>query len=108
MQYACCRQPVSRCPQAHGFIQENLLFPHLCLDASAAFGWTQGEPPRFDWAHFLLRKDVEIARLESIYERNLQSAGVETLADRCQASIVLLESVLAQPAATVGRFMGPE
>jgi glycine/D-amino acid oxidase-like deaminating enzyme len=43
--------------------------------ASQAFGWTQGEPPRFDWAHFLLRKDAEIARLESIYERNLQSAG---------------------------------
>jgi hypothetical protein len=34
--------------------------------------------------------------------------GELTLADRCQASIVLLESVLAQPAATVGRFMGPE
>lgn len=49
--------------------------------ASQAFGWAQGEPPRFDWAHFLLRKDAEIARLESIYERNLQSAGVETLAD---------------------------
>lgn len=34
--------------------------------------------------------------------------GDLTLADRCQASIVLLESVLAQPADTVGRFMGPE
>ncbi len=34
--------------------------------------------------------------------------GELTVADRCQASIVLLESVLAQPAATVGRFMGPE
>ncbi len=34
--------------------------------------------------------------------------GDLTLADRCQASIVLLESVLAQPSATVGRFMGPE
>lgn len=34
--------------------------------------------------------------------------GDLTIADRCQASILLLESVLAQPDATVGRFMGPE
>lgn len=34
--------------------------------------------------------------------------GDLTLADRCQASILLLESVLAQPPATVGRFMGPD
>ena len=34
--------------------------------------------------------------------------GELTLSDRCQAIIVLLESVLAQPEATVGRFMGPE
>lgn len=34
--------------------------------------------------------------------------GDLTLADRCQASIVLLESVLAQPADTIGRFMGPD
>ncbi len=34
--------------------------------------------------------------------------GDLTLADRCQASILLLESVLAQPADTVGRFMGPD
>jgi hypothetical protein len=34
--------------------------------------------------------------------------GDLTLADRCQASILLLESVLAQPSATIGRFMGPD
>ena len=34
--------------------------------------------------------------------------GDLTLADRCQASILLLEAVLAQPPATIGRFMGPE
>jgi len=34
--------------------------------------------------------------------------GDLTVADRCQASILLLESVLAQPAATIGRFMGPD
>ncbi|MDP2259464.1 MAG: hypothetical protein Q8J89_07095 [Caulobacter sp.] len=34
--------------------------------------------------------------------------GDLTVADRCQASILLLESVLAQPPATVGRFMGPD
>ena len=42
------------------------------------------DEPLFDWAHFLLRKDAEIARLESIYERNLQSAGVETVADHAE------------------------
>lgn len=63
--------------------------------------------------------DAELKRILDEYLRRggsqtwLDGAGTGdfgelTVADRCQASIVLLESVLAQPAATVGRFMGPE
>ena len=41
-----------------------------------SFGWTVGEP-RFDWATLLANKDREIARLNSVYERLLETAGVE-------------------------------
>ncbi len=43
---------------------------------AGSFGWTVGEP-RFDWATLLANKDREIARLNSVYERLLETAGVE-------------------------------
>ena len=47
------------------------------FEDAAGFGWSV-EPGRFDWARFLEAKDAEIARLEGVYRRNLQSAGVTT------------------------------
>ena len=40
------------------------------------FGWTVGEPV-FDWPTLLANKDREIARLNGVYERVLQVAGVQ-------------------------------
>ncbi len=57
------------------------------FEDAAGFGWTVGET-RFDWARMIANKDKEIGRLEEIYRRNLERAGVElfhtraTLADR--------------------------
>ncbi|MEJ6710274.1 MAG: glutathione-disulfide reductase [Amylibacter sp.] len=45
------------------------------FEDAAGFGWTVGEPS-FDWAKFMAAKDAEIDRLEGIYSKNLQGAGV--------------------------------
>jgi len=55
-------------------------FPDAFRDG-AGFGWTSG-PAQFDWPTLLANKDREIARLEAAYQRNLEAAGVETLAGR--------------------------
>ncbi len=45
---------------------------------AAGFGWTL-EDARFDWAALIANKDREIGRLEAIYERLLNEAGVAIL-----------------------------
>ncbi len=45
------------------------------FEDAAGFGWTVGER-RFDWATLVANKDKEIARLEGIYRKNLERAGV--------------------------------
>ncbi len=42
---------------------------------AAGFGWEVGET-RFDWPRLRAAKEAEITRLEGIYQRNLESAGV--------------------------------
>ncbi|SDZ78457.1 glutathione-disulfide reductase [Rubrimonas cliftonensis] len=54
------------------------------FEDARGFGWSVGETS-FDWPTFLQAKDREIARLESIYERNLSNAGA-TL-HRCRATV---------------------
>jgi len=44
-------------------------------------GWSGGEP-RFEWPTLLANKDREIARLNSVYERILTSAGVQIIRGR--------------------------
>jgi len=51
------------------------------FEIARAFGWA-GEEPRFDWPTLLANKDREIARLNGVYERVLQNAGVEILRGR--------------------------
>ena len=41
-------------------------------------------PATFDWAKFLPAKDAEIARLESIYQTNLEKAGVTVFKSRAR------------------------
>ncbi|MFG1301760.1 glutathione-disulfide reductase [Xanthobacter sp. V3C-3] len=51
------------------------------LEDMAGFGWRVGEP-EFDWLTLVANKDKEIARLEGIYRRNAENAGVEVVASR--------------------------
>lgn len=51
------------------------------FDEAAGFGWTVGEA-RFDWKTLIANKDKEIDRLNGIYIRNLQNAGVEIVESR--------------------------
>jgi len=48
---------------------------------SAAFGWT-AEAKGFDWRTLVDNKDTEIKRLNGIYERLLENAGVEIVTGR--------------------------
>ena len=51
------------------------------FEDAAGFGWTVGET-RFDWKTLIANKDKEIDRLESIYSRNLVSAGCNVFHQR--------------------------
>ena len=51
------------------------------FEEAAGFGWTV-EGARFDWKTLIANKDKEIDRLNGIYIRNLQNAGVEIIESR--------------------------
>jgi glutathione reductase (NADPH) len=51
------------------------------FEDAAGFGWTV-EGARFDWKTLIANKDKEIDRLNGIYIRNLQNAGVEIIESR--------------------------
>lgn len=44
---------------------------------SQAYGWQLPAEPRFDWARLKANKDIEINRLNGIYENLLKTAGVD-------------------------------
>ena len=58
---------------------------HEAFEDAAGFGWTVGESS-FDWATLIANKDKEIDRLEGIYAKNLDGAGVEV--HRTRATVV--------------------
>ncbi len=49
------------------------------VEDAAGYGWTVGDPV-LDWATLIRHKDREILRLNGIYERLLEGAGVEIYA----------------------------
>ncbi len=49
---------------------------HEDFEDAAGFGWEVG-PRRFDWAKLIANKDREIDRLEGIYQKLLDNAGVK-------------------------------
>jgi glutathione reductase (NADPH) len=51
------------------------------FEDAAGFGWRVGES-RFDWERLIDAKDREITRLEGVYRRNLERAGVEMFDSR--------------------------
>lgn len=48
---------------------------HDEVQDAIAYGW-RGEAPRFDWATLIANKDREIARLNGVYRKLLDDAGV--------------------------------
>lgn len=54
------------------------------FEDAAGFGWTVGET-KFDWKTLVANKDKEIDRLNGIYIRNLDKAGVEIV--ECRATV---------------------
>jgi glutathione reductase (NADPH) len=48
---------------------------------AAGYGWDFGDA-KFDWPTLIANKDREIARLEGLYTKNVEAAGVKILADR--------------------------
>ncbi len=53
------------------------------FEDAAGYGWTVGET-RFDWAKLIAAKDREIARLEGLYRKGLDTAGAEILETRAE------------------------
>ena len=53
------------------------------FEDAAGFGWTVPKPD-FDWKTLIANKDAEIDRLNGIYIRNLNAAGVEIIEDRAE------------------------
>jgi glutathione reductase (NADPH) len=53
------------------------------FEDAASYGWTLGAP-RFDWASLIANKDREIARLNSVYGRLLDDAGVRRIEARAR------------------------
>jgi glutathione reductase (NADPH) len=51
------------------------------FEDAAGYGWSV-PPAHFDWPTLVRNKDIEIARLESIYRANLEKAGVEIVDTR--------------------------
>lgn len=51
-----------------------------------AYGWSQAQPPQFDWPTLIANKDREISRLNGIYTDLLKNAGVQCLEGRAQLS----------------------
>jgi glutathione reductase (NADPH) len=54
------------------------------LEVAEGYGWEGCTAPKFNWATFLEKKDVEIARLSGIYVRNLSNAGAELVHARAE------------------------
>ncbi len=51
------------------------------FEDAKGFGWTVGEKS-FDWQTLIANKDKEIARLEGMYTKNVEAAGVTIFQDR--------------------------
>ena len=66
----------------------------LDLEDMGGFGWRVGEA-EFDWLTLVANKDKEIARLEGIYRRNAEGAGVEVVASRAVVAGPNLVRILA-------------
>src|SRR5665213_1120427 len=71
---------------------------------ATGYGWTVGKTS-FDWPTLIANKDKEIARLEGLYRKNVEAAGVTIIGDRAvfedPHTIRLLNSEKSVTAATI-------
>ena len=51
------------------------------FEDAVGFGWSAGDAV-FDWNKLIANKNREIARLEAVYKKNLDSSGVATIEER--------------------------
>ncbi|RCW28500.1 NADPH-glutathione reductase [Ciceribacter lividus] len=56
---------------------------HEHFEDAVGYGWSVGETS-FDWKKLIAAKDKEIARLEGLYRKGLESAGAEILETRAE------------------------
>ncbi|MCO6178606.1 glutathione-disulfide reductase [Ciceribacter sp. RN22] len=56
---------------------------HEHFEDAVGYGWSVGETS-FDWKKLIAAKDREIARLEGLYRKGLESAGAEILETRAE------------------------
>ena len=49
------------------------------FEEAPGYGWTLPEAPRFDWATLKRQRAQEITRLNGVYQKLLDGAGVKTL-----------------------------
>lgn len=55
------------------------------IDDARAYGWTV-EGKRFDWRTLIANKDAEIARISSVYSRNVEAAGGTIIESRAEVT----------------------
>ena len=55
------------------------------FEAAEGFGWSVGET-KFDWQTLIANKDQEIARLEGLYQKGLDTNGAEMFNSRAEIS----------------------
>ena len=72
------------------------------FEDSAGFGWTLGER-RFDWNKLIANKNIEIARLNGVYEKLLIGSGVRII--RSRAKIIDAHTVAAGSENITTRFI---
>lgn len=53
------------------------------FEDARGFGW-KSERPAFSWSDLIRAKDEEIGRLETVYQTNLERAGVKIFAERAE------------------------
>ena len=56
------------------------------VEDAPAFGWTKAQTGPLDWPRLRENKNREIARLNGVYQNNLEKAGVEVVSARAEIS----------------------
>ena len=78
---------------------------HEEFEDSAGFGWSR-PAAAFDWSKLIANKDKEIDRLNAIYIRNLNAAGVQIVQSRAELRGANEIYLVAEERTLRGSYMG--